>query len=148
MANLEEHLVKAKALTESQITHDLFEYIRRIEPELVHYNVSQINNESKDIFGNPIGFYSKATEVISKGRKPEGDPFTGHDTGSWLNSFYLKPTSEGFQFSAHDPKTSKILSSTHWLSKDLFGLSDANLSEAIHHYFLPFFNEYFRRVLL
>lgn len=147
MASIQQHLAKAKQLTEQQITTDLMAYIRSIEAELINYNQNQINVDSKDIFGKSIGFYSKATEAITGGEKRAGQPFTGYDTGAWLESFYLKPVNGGFQFWAKDYKTGIILQSDNWLSHDLFGLSDANLSEAIKVYFLPFFQKYFRNIL-
>ena len=144
---IQQHLAKAKTITEQQITADLFVFIRSIEPELILYNQNQINVNSKDIFGRSIGFYSKATEAISGGEKRAGQPFTGYDTGSWLDSFYLKPSNGGFTFWAKDSKNGIILQSPNWLSSDLFGLSDANLKEAIKVYFLPFFIDYFRNIL-
>ncbi len=148
MASIQQHLAKVKVtLKESKITADLFVYIRRIENELIAYNVDQINVDSKDIFGKPIGFYSKATEAITNGEKREGQPFTGYDTGAWLESFYLRPVNGGFQFWARNPVNAEILKSPHWLSDDLFGLSDENLKEAINEYFLPYFLNYFRNAL-
>lgn len=151
MSSIGQHYEKVKvSLNEAKITDDLFNYIRSIEKELVDYNVSQINDDSKDIFGKPIGFYSKATENITHGQKREGQPFTGLDTGNWLDNFFLRPINGGFQFWSKDPKTRFILSDSPtntWLSKDLFGLSDKNLTEAIKLYFLPYFINYFKNAL-
>lgn len=151
MVSIGEHYNKVKVtLNEAKITADLFAYIRSIENVLVDYNVSQINDDSKDIFGKPIGFYSKATENITHGQKREGQPFTGYNTGNWLEQFFLRPVNGGFMFYSKDPKTRFILSDdprNTWLSKDLFGLSDENLNEAIKLYFLPYFLNYFRNAL-
>ena len=148
MATLQQHYEKVKVtLKESEINATLFAYIRSIENVLVEYNVNQINVDSKDIFGKPIGFYSQATEVITNGEKRAGQPFTGYDTGSWLGSFFLRPVNGGFQFWAKDSKNGDILKSPYWLSDDLFGLSDESLKEAIKEYFLPFFLNYFRNAL-
>ena len=148
MASIGQHYEKIKVtLNEAKITADLFAYIRSIEKELIEYNVNQINAESKDIFGKPIGFYSKATEAITNGEKKAGQPFTGYDSGSWLGSFFLRPVSGGFQFWAKDTKTADILKSKAWKSDDLFGLSDTDLNDAIKVYFLPYFLNYFLNAL-
>lgn len=147
MASIQEHLAKAKTINEQQITDALFAYIRSIDMDLIALNQGQIHDDSKDVFGKPIGFYSKTTEIMSGGKKRAGQPFTGYDTGAWLESFYLVQSSKGFSFFAKDYKTGLILKSDNWLSHDLFGLSDKNLKRAIDTYFLPFFIDYFRNIL-
>ena len=149
MASIQEHYNKVKPLLdEAYITTQLFNYIRSIEKELVLLNKNQIELDSEDIFGKPIGFYSAKTEAITKGKKKTGQPFTGKDTGNWLAEFRLVPVPDGFQFWSSDEKTATILSSPDWLSHNLFGLTDENLNLSIKKYFLQFFINYFRNALL
>lgn len=120
----------------------MFKFIRSIEKDFLDRNKDQIQKESKDIFGNPIGFYSEATEILSGGRKKAGDPFDGFDTGDWFKGFYMQEVSGVLRFNSTDPKTSDILSDgpdNTWLSDELFGLSDKNLKEVIKKRLLPFF---------
>ncbi len=147
MATIQEQLTKVKKLQPSRLQQDLFKFIKSIEKELLDKNKDQIFNKSKDIHGNPIGFYSYATEVISKGKKKKGEPFTGFDTGDFFKGFYMQEVSGVLRFGSSDSKTQTILNSKNWLSNELFGLSDENLKEVIEKRLLPFFIENSRNIL-
>lgn len=147
MATLQEQLAKAKKLQPSRLQDDLFKFIKSIEKELIEIQKNRIFNESKDIHGNPLGYYSYATEVISKGRKKKGDPFTGFDTGDFFKGFYAFVENEEVNFFSKDKKTFTILRSDSWLSDELFGLSDNELKKVIAEKLLPFFIENSRNIL-
>ena len=89
MANFLKQYQKAKKLTRSKLEKDLFDYIRRLESYLLDLNKTQIQEDSQDIFGNPLGFYSEETQSYNP-EKVAGSPFTGYDSGSWLSNFDLK----------------------------------------------------------
>jgi hypothetical protein len=149
MATFQQQLLKAKKLTPKSQLNDLFRFIKSIEKEFLDRNRKQIKEDSKDIFGNPIGFYSYWTEVFTDGKKKQGDPFDGESTGKWLKGFYLEiDTEEGaLRIFSKDPKTHDILESDNWLSDELFGLSDKNLKEVIRTRLLPFFIQNLRNKL-
>jgi len=147
MATFQQQLKKAKNLSERKLSKDLFVFIKSIQADIIKLNVDQINKDSKDIFGNPIGFYSYMTEVITNGRKKQGEPFDGDDTGKWLKSFYLDIQGDAFRIFAKDPKTHIILDSEYWLSDDLFGLSDKNLKALISRELKPFVLKNVRKIL-
>jgi hypothetical protein len=114
----------------------------------------RLSVESKDIFGQPIGFYSYWTEVLSDGRKKAGEPFTGIDKGDWFDGFYMQEVSGVLRFSSKDPKNSIILGSAQseyaqagWLSDELFGLTDKELKEVIKKRLLPFFINNARKII-
>jgi len=136
-----------RKLTPLRLQKDLFKFIKSIEKDLVGRNIHQIKNESRDIFGKPIGFYSYATEIISKGEKSQGEPFSGEDTGKWFKGFFLEVRGDAFRIFSTDPKTYEILESTAWLSDDLFGLTDKDLKEVIKKQMLPFFINNIREIL-
>ena len=138
MATLNQQLQKAKSLNQQAITKELFLFIRSIEKEFLDRNKEQIQEDSKDIFGNPIGFYSQATEIITKGSKKAGEPFDGKNTGKWLDAFKMQEVSGVLRFTSTDEKNQLILNSDNWLSDELFGLSDKNLKEVISKLLLPF----------
>ena len=69
MANFQQQLEKSKKLNPDIISAELFTFIKSISKYLIDMNKEQINKNSEDIFGNSIGFYSRATEFISGGRK-------------------------------------------------------------------------------
>jgi uncharacterized protein (UPF0335 family) len=147
MANFQTQLSKASRIDEKTVSSELFLFIKTISPYLVELNKKQINEDSKDIYGKAIGFYSKATEIITNGKKAAGEPFTGKDTGNWLDSFYVSVLDNVFFFGATDPKTDDILDSPNWLSADLFGLTDENLQLVIESQFKPFVLGYYRKTL-
>lgn len=147
MATLLEQQTKAKKLTPKRIEADLFKFIRSIEKEFIELNKSQIRDDSQDIFGNPIGYYSFFTDHLTNGRKKAGKPFTGVDTGDWFKGFYMQEVSGVLRFYSKDPKTSLILSSDDWLSNELFGLTDKNLKGVIASRLLPFILRNTRNIL-
>lgn len=147
MASFKEQLKKANSLTASKIETDLFKFLKSIEPELLQKEKDRLFNESKDIFGQPIGFYSYATEVLSKGKKKKGEPFTSFDTGDFFKGFYMQEVSGVIRFGSKDSKTNTILNSDNWLSNEIFGLSDIDLKEIISQRLLPFLIENTRKKL-
>jgi hypothetical protein len=147
MANFQQQLTKAKKLQPNKLKDDLFKFIKSIESELLELNKNQLENNSQDIFGNPIGFYSKATEILSKGRKKAGEPFTGKDTGDFFKGFFMQEVSGVLRFGSNDSKTNDILSSKSWLSHEIFGLTDENLKKVIANKLLPFFIDNARNIL-
>lgn len=147
MATLQQQLERVNRLKESVISDELFKFIKSVENKLVKFNVDQINKDSSDINGKPIGFYSYATEIITNGRKAQGQPFDGDDTGDWLKSFFAKVENETISFGASDAKTLTILTSDNWLSSQLFGLTEENQRQFIRKELLPFILKYQRQVL-
>jgi uncharacterized protein (UPF0335 family) len=147
MASFHQQLQKATAIQPEKLSNELFQFIKSLSAYMVEMNKKQINDDSKDIYGKAIGFYSKATEIITNGVKGAGEPFTGKDTGNWLNSFYVTVQDNTFYFGSTDPKTDDILDSPHWLSSSLFGLTDENLNLLIESRLKPFVLNYYRQKL-
>ncbi len=147
MANFLQLAEKAKKLTKSRLEKDLFDYIRRLEHYILDFNKYQIQDESEDIYGNALGFYSEATQDFNP-EKVAGSPFTGYDSGKWLNSFALKVTNNSIKFYSKDIEKSKLIANSEsWLSDELYGLTDENLQEVISEKLLPFFIQNFRNIL-
>lgn len=138
MATFNQQLERSKNVTSEIISKELFAFIKTVSEYMVELNKKQINQDSQDIYGKAIGFYSKATDILTNGQKEWGTPFTGKDTGDWLGSFYVTVLDDVFFFGSTDPKTDDILSSPHWLSHSLFGLTDENLKDVIDTKILPF----------
>lgn len=145
MATFQEQLEKSKRIDAGTISDELFKFIKTVSAYMVELNKKQINEDSQDIYGKAIGFYSRATELITNGAKGAGEPFTGKDTGSFLDKFYVTVLDDVFYFGSTDPKTDDILDSPHWLSSSLFGLTDKNLKEVIETKIQPFVLNYYRK---
>jgi uncharacterized protein (UPF0335 family) len=138
MATFHQQLERSKGVSSEIISKELFAFIKTVSEYMVELNKKQINQDSQDIYGKAIGFYSKATDILTNGQKEWGTPFTGKDTGKWLDSWYVTVLDDVFFFGSTDPKTDDILDSPHWLSSSLFGLTDENLKEVIDTKILPF----------
>lgn len=144
----EQHLEKVKQINEQSLVSALFDYIRSIESEMTELNRVQLNEKSKDVFGDAIGFYSQATQVITKGAKKAGEPFDAKDTGSFLDKLYAKIENDMIVFGSTDSKVPLIMDSDNWLSKDLFGLTDDDLNDVISKRIKPFMIDYNKKILL
>lgn len=147
MATFHQQLERSKSVSSEIISKEIFIFIKTVSEYLVELNKKQINKDSQDIYGKAIGFYSKATDILTNGKKEWGTPFTGKDTGDWLDSFYVTVLDNIFYFGSTDPKTDDILSSKHWLSHSLFGLTDENLQDVIDTKIKPFIMNYNRQKL-
>ncbi len=146
---------RANDLTPQKIKNDLFKFIRTLEPYLAELNKNQIHNNSSDVNGNPIGYYSKATEIITTenlllGRggviKKEGTPFDLTDTGDFLKGLFAKADKDSVFFDTTDPKKTEVVNNL--LSKDIFGLTDSELEKVIEDKMTPFIHTYLRKELL
>jgi len=147
MPSIEEHATLVKKIDSSALSQAMFEFIRSIESEMVDLNRKQLNEKSKDVYGDAIGFYSYATEVITKGRKKKGEPFDAKDTGSLLDKMYARIEKEMIVFGSTDNKVPLILDSDNWLSKDLFGLTDQDLQKVIEDRIKPFVIAHSRKMI-
>jgi len=148
MATLLKQLARAKQVNKNELIVDIVTVIRKLEKVFVDKNISQIYDDSSDIFGNALGFYSEATEYITTNRallgqdgeiKQAGEPYTGKDTGDWFKGFYMRVSGDTLFFGSDDPKTDEILKGEHWLSTQFFGLTDDNLKGVIEQSILPLF---------
>lgn len=148
MSNFDIQLLRAQLIDPEIVSRELFDYIKTLRQELIELNKKQLNEDSQDIHGKAIGFYSKATELITGGAKAAGEPFNAKDTGKFLDSFYMTVYNDVFYFGSTDPKTDDILDSDNWLSSDLFGLTDENLNMVIETKFKPFIIDYYKKQLL
>jgi len=86
--------------------------------------------QGEDRYGQILGFYSRATEIISKGRKKAGEPYNLFDTGRFWNETYLTATISGgdivFSLNSKDMKTPVLIQK---LGERIFGLEEENMPE-------------------
>lgn len=147
MANFNQQLVKAKTLNPDKVSKALFRFIKSIEKQILDRNKEQLYEDSQDIHGQAIGFYSFATEQITKGRKKKGEPFDAKDSGDLFKQMYMQEVSGVIRFGSKSPHLADIFKSKSWLSKDILGLTDENLNEIIQTELLPFIINHFRNTL-
>ena len=136
----------ANRLTKSKVKADLFKFIRQLEGGLAVINRDTLFKKSQDIQGDSIGFYSRSTEEITGGRKREGDPFDLRESGTFLDSLYVKVQNDSILFDTTDPKKSEVLKNL--LSEDIFGLQDNDLNDLLEQKLAPFMVIYYTQELL
>ena len=90
--------------------------------DLIRYK--QLMLDGEDGNGNVIGFYSKATEIITQGRKIEGQPYNLFDTGDFYESMFVNVLNESIEI---DGNVNKMLGQD-WFSFDILGLKDENIN--------------------
>lgn len=135
MATLLEQYQNAKKLTPEKIVSDVFKFIDAIKEELAAYNVATLHQDSEDIFGKPIGFYSPGTENITNGRKKAGEPFDLLESGDFLESIFAKVQKDSVFFDASDSKKKEVFANL--LSNNIFGLQEQDLNKVIQERILP-----------
>lgn len=145
MGTLAEQLRKVRSLNPNRLEAAIFQYIRSIEKELTQISRERLNKESKGVDGDPLGFYSRATEIISNGEKQEGQPFDLDDTGVFLNSLTITISNGIIIFGTSDPKTDEVIDNL--LTKDIFGLTDSELNGVIKSKITPFLLKHIRKAL-
>lgn len=137
---------KAKKLTPTKVKSDLFTFIKTLEEELIAYNVATLHQDSEDIDGKPIGFYSYATELITNGRKKAGEPFDLLESGKFLDNVFAKVENNSIFFDTKDNKKQEVVKNL--LSVNIFGLQDDDLNKIIETKLLPFMQNYYLKELL
>ena len=147
MQTLQQRLEKVNLLSKSNLLDAAFNFLRTIEDEIVRLNRQQLNEDSEDTFGKPIGFYSASTEFITGGVKKRGEPFDMKDTGDFLNSIYANVSKNQITFISLDSKAEILYQSDHFLSNDFLGLSDKNLKAVVRNELLPFMITFILKVL-
>lgn len=78
------------------------------EDEILNLNKKQISEEGQDAYGNVIGLYSFASDLITKGRKRAGTPYDLLESGKFLGSFELNYQNGAILIYATDSKVGDI----------------------------------------
>lgn len=97
----------------SEVKEDILNLIR--EAQLMDKGVDEDNQI--------IGTYSFMTELISGGRKQEGDPYNLNDTGEFFRSMYIKVLKDSIIIDADSQK----MEDQDWWSISILGLTQENL---------------------
>ena len=89
-------------------------------------------NEGLDSDGNILGRYSKATEIITEGRKKAGELFDINDTGETRRKLVLYGQQESNDLLFYFDDDSKAMPELlEIIGQRLFGLQDKNMSQFI-----------------
>ena len=87
----------------------------------------QLFNQGIDDNGNVIGHYSYVTELITRGKKQQGDHFTLYDTGDFYRSMFVRVLADSIVIEGDTGK----MESQDWFTNDILGSTDENLAKFI-----------------
>jgi hypothetical protein len=136
---------KVKSLKTAQMWFATWESsgdLRKFLIDLIQKNQLQ---KGENMFGDNIGFYSRMTEIISQGRKKEGDPFTLEDTGDFYESFFVKPFLDFVEISAEGRKKDEDILEKY--GETVIGVSEESISLLILE-IKPYLIDYVRSKIL
>jgi hypothetical protein len=128
-------LYDAMAWMESNTTSVTNEVIRMIQED-------QLKRSGVDENNVVIGLYSEVTDMITRGRKEAGTPYTLEDTGAFFRSMYVKVLMDSIIIDGDYAK----MQNQDWWRNEILGLTDENLdkySEKIKEGFI----RYARKIL-
>lgn len=137
-------------MTPSNLEKNLFDSIRALESVILKLNEDQLDNSitatDKPIFSSKRGrgTYSRATEILSGGRKEEGDPYNLFDSGAFRNSLFVNVNKNEAIFGSLDPKTPTLVDD---YGINILGLNDENLTKVVKGQLLPMHQQYIRKTL-
>jgi hypothetical protein len=138
---VEEMLQKALTLNEAVAWMESND--KKVQDDVIKLiQKKQLLDLGVDETGSVIGYYSAMTEIISGGRKKQGDPYNLKDTGRFFSSMYVKVMMDSIIIDANYEK----MEDQDWWSTSILGLTDENLDiyvEKIKENFIS----YTRRVL-
>lgn len=108
----------------------------------------QLTEKGEDADGDVIGYYSRATELMSGGAKQEGDHFTLNDTGQFYQSMSATPVSDGLIIDGDITKMESSFSQTNglWWNEEILGLNEENM-EKLSYEVAQSYIKYARKVL-
>lgn len=91
----------------------------------------QLTDKGVDEDGDILGLYSRATEILSGGKKPEGDPYNLNDSGEFYRSMAVLVNPDSILI---DGDTDKMESEDWWKMNNIsaekvLGLTDANMTK-------------------
>jgi hypothetical protein len=87
----------------------------------------QLTRQGVDADGNVLGYYSRLTEIISRGRKQEGDHYTLEDTGDFYKSMFITVLRNAIEI---DGDVNKF-KNQDWYTSRILGLTDENFTKLI-----------------
>jgi hypothetical protein len=87
----------------------------------------QLIAEGVDSTGNVIGYYSAFTEILSGGRKREGDPYTLEDTGEFFRSMFVQVLADSIKINADYAK----MNDKDWWDLNILKLTEENLTKYV-----------------
>ena len=87
----------------------------------------QLIEKGVDSEGRVIGYYSAFTEILSEGRKREGDHYTLEDTGEFFRSMFVQVLADSIKINADYAK----MNNQKWWDLNILNLTEENLTKYV-----------------
>jgi len=131
---------------QENITFKLVLDNRLIRELIIFLNTDeQLGNDRIDSLGKQLGFYSHATEFITKGRKKEGEAINLNDTGAFWESWKVLVSKGNITINANPQKEDTNLFTEYGI--DVLGLTNENLQVLINEALNLYIKWYQRNIL-
>ena len=138
--DIDEHLKKALLLDDSVAWFE--SHTKDLKKEILDYIRDDQLYEGVDEDDDIIGYYSFWTEILSDGKKKQGEPYNLKDTGQFYRSMFVKVLKDSIIIDADFEK----MEDQDWWSIGILGLTEENLdiyAELVKNNFIL----YARRIL-
>ena len=124
----------------------VFAWLKKNPRVILFYQRQQLFRRSIDRKGRPLGFYSRATESISKGRKKENAPFSMVSSGGLKRGLFVDVKKNRFIISSKTPELNEILNNEVFNDLELFGLTDDSKRRMMNTHIIPFIRTWIKEV--
>lgn len=119
---IDEHLKNSKLLLDSVAWIEIHTpIVKKTILDLIRKD--QLTNEGIDENEKIIGTYSFYTELLSNGKKKQGEPYNLKDTGQFYRSMLVKVLKDSIIIDADFQK----MEDQNWWSISILGLTEENL---------------------
>jgi hypothetical protein len=116
---------RAKDLNQRLAWFDIFRFDTNFKNQILNEVREQLN-QGKNSEGQVVGFYSYATELITGGRKQQGDNYNFQDTGDFFSSLYIAYTPDTMTVDGDGKKDDEDIIVKYSKDGDLLGISPDN----------------------
>jgi hypothetical protein len=142
-SKLHEMLRKNRAMNEGVVWIKSIDSATRTEI-LRMIKQDQLTAKGIDATGEVIGYYSLATELITKGRKQQGDHYTLDDTGYFYKSMFIRVLANEILIDADGQKDEENIIDKY--GSKILNLTNENLQLLIERVKKAYIKELRRRI--
>jgi len=119
---IDQHMKKVNTLFDSVAWFEANDnLVKKSILDLIRIN--QLTQQGIDENEKVVGYYSAVTDMITRGRKAEGEHYTLDDTGEFYRSMYIVVLKDSIVIEADFQK----MTDQDWWTIDILGLTEKNL---------------------
>ena len=123
---IDDHLKRVRLLSDAVAWFDAFNTFTK-EQIIRWIQDDQLTNKGVNKFNKVIGTYSYVTELITKGKKEQGDHYTLFDSGDFYRSMYVAVFNDSILIDANAQKGNDNLFQK--FGNSIIGLNNENMGK-------------------